>query len=386
LATQEVRRAEPRPDPSRPSGGVRLSETRRASLALAALALAAAAVLLWATRDTTFMQDEWDFIQGRSVSGADAFLEPHNNHLLAFLVLIYKGLWSIVGLDDYWVWRLVAVALHLTCVALLYVFARRRVGAVVAVAACVPILVLGSAWEDLLIPFNMQWYLSSAALLGILLMTEREGRLADAAIAALLLIALASSSFGPPVAVGVALACLMRRDWRRLTLAAVPMALYVLWFVTYNIGAENQPPTELTASPLFLLHLTAGSVGALLGTPLGIRPVADLGLWVLLIHLATLALLGARLSHRDGKAASHTHARADSERPVDVLARSDGHPRVHGLRLYEPVSLRQLRAARPVGGRVVSRPADRAPGHGCRGVPHRGGRRTQPRDPPSLLG
>jgi hypothetical protein len=272
---------------------IRLREGHRASLCFVALALAAGAFLLWATRDTTFMQDEWDFIQGRSVNSADAFLHPHNNHLLALLVLIYKALWSTVGLDDYWVWRLVAVGVHLTCVALLYDFARRRVGAIVAVSACLPILVLGSAWEDLLFPFNMQWYLSSAAFLAILRLTENEGPLVDAAIAALLLIALASSSLGPPVALGVAVACLMRRDWRGLALTAVPVVLYVLWFVTYSIGAENQPPTDLSASPSYLLHTAAGSLGALLGTPLGISQVADLGWPSTLIHLATIAAFAA---------------------------------------------------------------------------------------------
>jgi hypothetical protein len=263
------------------------------SLIFMGLALAAGALLLWTTRGATFMQDEWDFIQGRSYGTADAFLQPHNNHLLALPVVIYKGLWSTFGLDDYWVWRLVAVGLHLISVGLLYEFARRRVGSVVAVAACVPILVLGSAWEVLLIPFNMAWYLSTAALLGILLLAERHSRAVDAFIAALVLIALASSSLGPPVALGVMVACLMSRQWRRLVLTAVPVVLYALWFVFYNIGAENQPPTELTASPAYLLHTAAGSVGALLGLPLGVRTVADREWLGVSVHLVTAGLFAA---------------------------------------------------------------------------------------------
>jgi hypothetical protein len=250
----------------------------------------ALALLLWATRDATFMQDEWDFIQDRLDNDDEAFLHPHNNHLLLLPVLLYKAVWSTVGLDDYWVVRILAFLIHLSCVGLLFQFGRRRLGDLPAALLSLPILVLGSAWEVLLIPFNLQWYLSVAGLIGILLLVEREGWLADLGTGALLLLTLASSSLGPPVAGGLAVACLIQRRWRRLGVATVPMVLYALWFLVYNVGAENQPPTELTASPAYLLHTAAGSIGGLLGVPLGARPVADRQWLVVLVHLVTVAI------------------------------------------------------------------------------------------------
>jgi hypothetical protein len=170
---------------------------------------------------------------------------------------------------------------------------RRRLGGPLAVAACLPLLVLGSAWEVLLIPFNYGWYISLAALLGIVLVLEREGLRWDLAIGALLLLALASSSFGVPMAVGVAVTCLMGRQWPRLGIAAVPAALYALWFGIYAIGAESQPPTELTGSPAYFIHIAAGSVAALVGTPLGLEPLRARDWFVVLVHLFALALFAA---------------------------------------------------------------------------------------------
>jgi hypothetical protein len=275
------------------AGAHRTARNARATAVFTGLALATFVFLLWVTRDTTFMLDEWDFIQGRLGNDDDAFLRPHNNHLFAVVVLIYKALWSTVGLERYWPYQATAITLHLICIGLVFELVRRRLGAPLAVAACLPLLVLGSAWEVLLTPFNYGWYVSLIALLAILLVLDREGLGWDLATGALLLLALASSSFGPPVALGVAVTCLMRRQWRRLVIAAVPAALYGLWFVVYAIGAEHQPPTQLTASPAYFVHTAAGSVAALAGVPLGLGPVRARDWFVVLVHLVTAGLFGA---------------------------------------------------------------------------------------------
>lgn len=260
--------------------------------AFVGLAAATFLFLLWVTRDTTFMQDEWDFLQTRLADDDQAFLRPHNNHLLAVGVVIYKVLWATVGLGRYWPYQATALVLHLICVALVFEVARRRVGATVALAACLPLLVLGSAWEVILIPFNYGWYISLAALLVILLVLERHGWRWDALIGLLLALALVSSSFGVPLAAGLALTCILGRHWRRLAIAAVPAALYTVWFFTYAIDAPSQPDTHLTFSPVYFLHTAAGTVAALLGAPIGVEPVRAREWLVVLLHLLTVALFG----------------------------------------------------------------------------------------------
>ena len=72
-------------------------------------------------------------------------------------------------MDHYWPYRAVVVALHLVCVALIYVYAERRVGGWLAFAAALLILFLGPAWQVIVWPFEMAWVASLAAGLGALL-------------------------------------------------------------------------------------------------------------------------------------------------------------------------------------------------------------------------
>ena len=73
----------------------------------------------------TFYYDEWNFLINRQEFTADALLRPHNEHNVMVAVLLFKGLWELVGLDHYLAFRLLVVALHLLCGGMLYVYARR---------------------------------------------------------------------------------------------------------------------------------------------------------------------------------------------------------------------------------------------------------------------
>ena len=290
--------------PERPGAG------RRVELRVAELAalLAIGAFLIWATRGYTFLQDEWDFIQYRGGWDADIFLTAHNQHLLATDILVYKLLFATVGISDFLPYRLAGVAIHLVCVALLFEVARRRVGILLAAAVALPVAVLGTGWYVVLNPFNMQWSLSLAALLGIVLLLDRDDRRYDPAVSLLVLVALASSSLGVPVAVGVAARLALEgAAWRRGWVVALPLALYGIWFLGYGVDADRADAFTLTASPVFLFHLAAGAVGALVGVPLadgGIPARRLLAAGVHLLTLVTLAVLAiAAIRTRSPRAA-----------------------------------------------------------------------------------
>jgi len=131
---------------------------------------------------------------------ARAFLTPHNEHLVLFPVGVYKALFATVGLTEHWVYRLTVVGAHLVCVALVFVLARRRVGDGLALAASVLILFLGSAYENLLWPFQVGLVASVAAGLGTLLMLDRRDTRGDISACLLLTLSLASGSVGVPEA------------------------------------------------------------------------------------------------------------------------------------------------------------------------------------------
>ena len=104
-----------------------LSANTASTLVLAGLAVVAAVLIMHEGRGLNFFFDEWDFVL-RQRSGVHSLFEPHVGHLSLVPIVIYRILLHTVGLAPYWPYRLVALVLHLVCVWLLFVLARRRVG------------------------------------------------------------------------------------------------------------------------------------------------------------------------------------------------------------------------------------------------------------------
>ena len=227
---------------------------------------------LWAcycsgnTRGLIFTQDEWDLLQFRLDWKPSSFLDPANQHLLALTFLLYKLLFVTVGIDHYWPYRVMEIGVHLLCVFLLFLVVRRRLGDVPALLVTLPMMVLGSAWELLLMPYDVQWLISLAALLGFLLLFERRDRRSEAVCCLLLVVGFTASSMGLPMLAGALLAILRDQDRRRrLWIVLLPIALYGLWFVTWRVGAANQRPDTFAIDPIWLFNLMAATFG--LGRP-----------------------------------------------------------------------------------------------------------------------
>ena len=105
-----------------------------------------------------------------------------NQHLNVFEVILYKSAFLVSGLRHYWPFQLTDLVGHAVCVILLFECVRRRLGATVGFFVILPIVVLGSAWEDLLLPFNGQFIWSVAFFLGAVLLLDMQDRRADIAI------------------------------------------------------------------------------------------------------------------------------------------------------------------------------------------------------------
>jgi hypothetical protein len=214
------------------------------------------------------MEDEWGLVTTRLDGDPDAYLEPHNEHLLLVPVVIFKALLATVGLDDYWLYRLALALVHLTCVALLFTIVQRRRGPAVAAIASAPILVLGSSSEVLLFPIDVGFAASMAAGLGALLALDGRSRGGDVAACALLVVSLASSGLGVSIALGVLVEVVWDRDrWRRLWVVALPGALYGAWYLAYNLDPNRQGPLEYAEAPEFALRVAGAAVAGLLGIP-----------------------------------------------------------------------------------------------------------------------
>jgi len=243
-------------------GNVRLwLRGRVAILALGFLMVIAAAALIYAGGGLTFVKDEWAFIYSRREWTLDVFLASHNGHLQLFPVGVFKVLFATVGLTEHWVYLLPVVGAHLVCVGLMFVLARRRVGDRLALAACVPILFLGSAYQNLLWSFQVGLIASVAAGLGALLMLDRRDTRGDISACLLAGLSLASGSVGLAVAVAVLVEVLLRPDrLRRLWVAGLPLGLYALWYVAY--GRSELPEGGTLGGNLFTVPSHTADIAA----------------------------------------------------------------------------------------------------------------------------
>jgi hypothetical protein len=264
-----------------------------------AAALAAAALFLY-TRggDLSFYVDEWGFMLHRRGHDLSVFLEPQNGHLLAIPILLYKSLFAVFGVGSYVPYRLVALAIELTCAALLFVLVRRRVGDAIALAVAVTVLFLGPAWEPLLAPVGMVSITSLAAGLGMLLALDAGSRRGDVAACVLLVVSLASFSYGPAFAAAAAVDVLLRPGARRrIWLVVLPVALYALWAIGY--GDDSQ---IVWANIPDVPRAVADSIGADLVSLTGLYrlpgvvggPVFD-ATYAAALALAFIALVGFQL-------------------------------------------------------------------------------------------
>jgi hypothetical protein len=219
-----------------------------AILVLAGIAMLG--LLLYVSRWLTFWFDEWTFVVYRPDPSVRTIVEPHVDTFLATLALIYEALLHVFGLRTYEPYLLVDWLMHFVCVGLLYHIVARRSGTVLGLMAGLSLLLLGSAYEDLLQPFQMQYLLAGAGgLLALdrLLVVEAEPakphRERDLIVAALaLLFAVASSSLGPIFVGLIVVWAVLRRDRAALLATAPAIALYVVWYVMW-VGEFQRPPT-----------------------------------------------------------------------------------------------------------------------------------------------
>jgi hypothetical protein len=229
------------------------------------VAIAGGALLLFhLTRNLTFGADEWMWVTGRRGGGLHNLLTPYNDHLALAPLLIYKALFATAGLNHYGAYRLIGLAGHLLCVTLAYLYVRRRVGWLLALAAAVVVMLLGPGWQDILWPFQIAWTLALSAGIGALLMLERRSRGGDIAASLLIALALASTSLGLAVAAGTAVQiALSRRRWRDGWIVLGPLVLYGIWWLVYG-------ETNTTGNVFSVVQFTAESIADSFSAVLGL--------------------------------------------------------------------------------------------------------------------
>jgi uncharacterized membrane protein len=234
-----------------------------------ALAASGALLIVWQAH-LTFLVDDWDLLILRPGFNAHVLLDPHARHLTLGPVLEYKAIQETFGMDSNLPYGAAATVSFLASVALLYVYVRRRVGDWVALAAVLPILVMGTAYEDLLSAFQIGYFASMAFGIAALLAIERQDGRGDVLACAFLVSSLAFSEIAIAFTAGVVIALVLQRGpERRAWAVAIPILLYAAWYVTFgtgpNIGPSDFSLRNVATSPPYVLDGFASSAGSLLG-------------------------------------------------------------------------------------------------------------------------
>ena len=241
------------------------------------LALVALAALVWFGRDMTFYHDEYAMILLRDLSLHGIF-SPHNEHLIATLVVLYRTLLGTVGMASYWPYLGVTFALHIAVAGIVYVVVRREAGAVWALGAMAVVLMLGSGGDDILWAFQSGTIGATAAGMAAVVVAPRRPALA----AVLLTTSLATSGASLAFLVGTGFHLLLTRP-RALPWLLLPVGLYLGWYLLFatsaiSAGIHGLPEYVLTG-------LSASAAGALGSTILAVGAAALVALAVGLVRM-----------------------------------------------------------------------------------------------------
>lgn len=294
--------------PSPPRGRVTALRGRLATIDWPPLvvALAALVLLVWLGRDMTFYHDEWAMILDRDLT-VRGILAPHNEHLSATLVILYRLLLGTVGMGSYWPYLGVTFALHLMVAGLVYAIVRGQSAEGSrgwALGAMAVMLVLGSGGDDILWAFQSATIGAVAAGMGAIVVAPRRPGLA----AVLLTVAMATSGASLAFLVGTGLRLLLDRP-RALPWLLIPVGLYLAWYVAFGAsgvtalrspsfdGVPVYAATGLAASAAGALGTTAPLVGAVACAAIvlalaWVRPVPSVVLALLAAGVAFFVIAG----------------------------------------------------------------------------------------------
>jgi hypothetical protein len=249
------------------SGGVD-AERLLAWAALGVAVVASAVLLLGLNSQLTFFADDWELLVARDGLSVATVFEPFHENIMVGPALVYKLLQGIFGMSSAMPFYVVSISLFLASAVLLFAYLRSRVGDWLALLAAVSILFLGAAFEDLLWAFQLGYFASAAAGMGMLLALDREDERGDRLACGLLVVSAAFSSVGLIFLAGAIIDLILGRRprSRRLFVVLLPAALFAFWWLVWGHDAESHLSGENVTGLLgYVDDAAAAGVVSLLG-------------------------------------------------------------------------------------------------------------------------
>lgn len=241
-------------------------------ICLGVLATISAVLILALDSHLNFLGDDWFLLVSRRGWSPDVFLDPVSENIVFGSAVVYRVLESVFGLGSAFPYYLVSTLTFIASAGVLFVYVRRRLGGWAALIAAALILSLGAAFEDFFFAFQLCYYGSVAAGLGMLLALDRDDNAGDSLACSMLVLSLVFSNLGIAFAVGALVEMWMnpRPARRRLFLVAVPLGLFALWWLGWGHKGESHVSLyNLGESPEFVLRSAAAGFTSLLGLATG---------------------------------------------------------------------------------------------------------------------
>lgn len=273
---------------------------RREIVALGLMCLAAMALVAGLGTRLSFFGDDWYFLLQRpgveSSGGLDTLMAPHNGNMVVVLAAVYKLLTALFGMHSQWPFRLVLGISWVALSVVVYVLIRPRIGPGLALLGAALLLFLGPAWEVALFFAGINHLWAVELGLASLWLMQRETVARNRAACVLLTLAVATSNTGLAMVAGAAVAVATRRRPRQLWIAAVPVAVYGLWWIGYGHDqSAGVTVGHIEALPGYLFDSLSFGLASLLGFDHGTLPtLLTSGHLFALVALGSLAVWVAR--------------------------------------------------------------------------------------------
>jgi hypothetical protein len=286
---------------------------RATAAALGVAMLIATWLIFYATKGQGFAIDELPYyahiatkdglvIHYDSSFSPEYLLAPFNSHLQFGGRFIYEAVFATIG-AHYTAFVIVNALAICASAGIFFVFARRRIGDLAALAPAILLLFFGIAREQFLWPFELHTSLAMAAGLGGILSLDREGRRSDVLACLLLVFAVSMIEIGLAFVLGAAVLVAFGADrLRRAWIVVVPVLLYGAWWVwAKQFGQSETELSNIVQVPKTAFESIAVALSSLTGTNEVSASTFAIEVTTLGKVLAVAALIGlvVRLSRGD---------------------------------------------------------------------------------------
>ena len=229
-----------------------------------------AGLVLWFGRQLGFSGDELSLISLVAELEPGELFEPYVGHLVPVSLLAYRGVLGAFGAGEYAPFQVLTLLSIFLLAWILFSWGKRRVPPWVALAPALLMLIFPQDLLHYLAGNGFVIVFALACGLGALQAFEQNSRKWDLAAFGLIVAGLLTYTVAAAFAIGVLVAAMIERDWKRLWVAGLPLMGYAIWRLTVastSTEVEDTPPDfdNLLLLPAWIFQSIGGALAALLG-------------------------------------------------------------------------------------------------------------------------